>query len=180
MSEEKTEVSAMSDEQAADLAALAAAAQEAPGPAAQAEAEAQAESNAGLGEEIAGLLRAFAIIAKPILPSLEEIYTEQTAAAVGEAVARVCVKHGWLAGGVMGGWGEEIAAAVVVLPVAVATYQGIGKDIDAKRQGAKRRDADLQQHLNITRNLDGNTIPKEAPGSNTVTAGAPIVGAAAA
>ena len=132
MSGEK--VQSLSAEQAQDLAALEMAAQEA---AAQSAAAVHQEQQAAaavvsLSAEIAGALKIMVSVARPMFPSLTEIYTEETISAVSESVGAVCQKHGWLGGGLFGEWGEEIACAVVCLPVAFATYTGIKSDIAAK------------------------------------------------
>lgn len=84
---------------------------------------------ARLGNEITGLaLMLVEVLGKPF-PSLKTIYTPQVTAAAGEAVARVCVKHGWLVNGLAGGYGEELAAAMILLPLGYQTYQGVAKDL---------------------------------------------------
>lgn len=91
-------------------------------------AEAAGEKLAG---EIAGLVSMFVKVASPALPSLAGIYTEETTAAASQAVAAVCKKHGWMQDGVAHGYGEEVAAACVLLPLAFATYQGVKRDLAA-------------------------------------------------
>lgn len=124
-----------SPEQAADLAALQAAADgQSPLPGSpEAAALAMPDQRERITGEIAGLVLAFVGIAKPILPSLAEIYTAETTQAAAAAVAAVCVKHGWLDDGLMGEWGEEIAAAVVLVPLGLATAQGIRSDLAARK-----------------------------------------------
>lgn len=132
--EVKNEAPAMTPEQAADLAALQA------GAAVEVEAGAPeaAEPQANLADEIKGLTLAFVAMASPILPSLGRIYTEETTASAAAAVAAVCEKHGWASGGIMGEWGVEISAAVVILPLAFATVQGVKEDIAANNAKAKQ------------------------------------------
>lgn len=154
---------------AADLAELAA------GVAEQAQQVAEVEQASqpappDLAGEITGLVLAFVGIAKPILPSLGRVYTEETTAAAAGAVAAVCSKHGWLQGGVMGDYGEEVAAAVVLVPLCIATVQGVKGDIAENKRKEEyirmKKQADLRQHMNIAHNLDGNTkpAPSSAPG----------------
>lgn len=82
-----------------------------------------------LGNEITGLaLMLVEVLGKPF-PSVKQLYTPQVTAAAGEAIARVCVKHGWLLNGLAGGYGEELAAAVLLLPLGYQTYQGVSKDL---------------------------------------------------
>lgn len=92
-----------------------------------------AEAMAG---ELAGLLGALVGVLSPAFPSLAAIYTEQSIGAASQAVAAVCAKRGWLSGGIMGEYGEEITALIVCGPLAVATYQGVKGDL-AKMQAAR-------------------------------------------
>lgn len=133
MEQEQTSAPAMTPEQAADFAALQAGAVQQETEAAALSAEPAGPDLAG---EIAGLVLAFVAIAKPILPSLEGIYTPEVTAAAAGAVATVCQKHGWLAGGMMGEWGEEIAAAVVLVPLGIATARGVRGDLEAANNKA--------------------------------------------
>lgn len=130
----------MPAEQAADFAALAAAAsvEAAPLPGAPVEPERPA-----LADEIKALTLAFVGMAAPILPSLAKIYTEETTTAAAQAVAAVCEKHGWLSAGLMGDYGEEIAAAVVLLPIGFATVQGVRGDLAAMRKKPEAEPATL-------------------------------------
>lgn len=85
-----------------------------------------AEAMAG---EIAGLLGALVGVLSPAFPCLPTIYTEQSIGAASASFAAVCVKRGWLTGGIMGEYGEEIAALIVCGPLAVATFQGVKGDL---------------------------------------------------
>lgn len=132
----KPEREQLPQEQAAELAALEAQAGAEVAPVQAAEAAAPSRD---LAAEIKALTLAFVGMAAPILPSLRAIYTEDATAAAAGAVAAVCQKHGWLQSGLVGDYGEEIAAAVVLLPLALATYRGVTADIAAmkpKPQGA--------------------------------------------
>lgn len=129
--EEKPVAIKVTPEQASDLAALSTFAAEQPvvpgsPEAAALEVPTQVQAMAG---EIGALVSAFVGIAAPMFPSLPGIYTAATTAAASQAVAAVCVKHGWLDNGIMGQWGEEIAAAVVLLPLAYATASGVKGDM---------------------------------------------------
>lgn len=127
-------------EQAADLAALQAAAASEGATSGVAKATsgvAAEESGPDLAHEIAGLVKVAVAALSPIYPSLAGIYTEETTAAASNAIAIVCRKHGWLAGGMMGNWGEEIACVAIVGPLALATYQGISADMATKRATKK-------------------------------------------
>lgn len=87
-----------------------------------------------LAGEIAGLVSMGVALLSPMFPSLKDIYTEQAVGAASTALAGVCDKHGWMQGGMVGGWGEELAAVVIVGPLVFATVQGVSKDLAAKRQ----------------------------------------------
>lgn len=132
----------MSDEQAADFAALSMAAAAGPDPMREQQEQQQAQQQAGavdLAGEIAGLVLAFAAVARPILPCLADIYTPEVAQQAAGAVAAVCVKRGWLSGGLVGDYGEEVAAAVVLVPLGVATWQGVRRDIAALKPADQGR-----------------------------------------
>lgn len=120
--------------------------------------------------EVAAMMKIAVGILSPVLPSLGEIYTEQTIGACSKAIAGVCVKHGWLNDGLMGKWGEEIAAAAILLPIGYATYNGVRGDLDnlkekAKAKGGKVKPADL------TAPAKPEAVPTSAPGAKTVTMG---------
>jgi len=120
-----------SAEQAADLAALeaAAAGQAQPGgQVANVEPEKQGPT---IQEEIAGLMGVAVAVLSPMLPSLKTIYTLEAIGAASGALGALCEKHGWLGGGLMGKYGEEIACLAVVGPLAYATYNGVRADLAA-------------------------------------------------
>lgn len=121
---------AASTEQAADLAALQAAAAGAPAaPGAAIEPEQQGPD---LAREIAGLVGVALATLGPVLPSLKATYTPEVTEAAAQAVAAVCRKHGWMEGGMLGKWGEEIACLAIVGPLAWQTAQGIRADLAAR------------------------------------------------
>lgn len=130
---ENQEVTApVSDEEAASLAHLNAQVQkEQEQLAPTSEPEADAPAVPTLQNELAGLIGMAVALAGPILPSLTTIYTPDTTNAVAGAVASLCTKYGWLQNGIANGYGEEIAAAMVLLPVGIATYQGVNADLAA-------------------------------------------------
>lgn len=156
--------SATTDEQAADRAAMIAAASEGT-PAPGAPAPEQEKPRPDLAREITGLVMAAVAAAGPMFPSLKTIYTQQTTEAAAASIAAVCEKHGWAQGGIMGKWAEEIACVAIVGPLAFATYQGVRADL-AERAPAKPPER-----------LDGPNLaaqaPTAAPGQKTVTFGAP-------
>lgn len=154
----------MSAEQAADLAALqVAAANEEPLPGAHEPVEVP-----NLADELEGITLGVVAILKPIFPSLSEIYTPDSTKMAAGGVAAVCNKHGWLQGGMMGKWGEEIACAIVVGPLLVATVKGVRGDL-AKMEAAKPK---------AIENTSGPDLTAKAPtqqvGQKTVTFGAPV------
>lgn len=162
MSVATQEAAAQSSEQAADFAALQAAA--GPGPDEVAAEEQQEQARPDLAVEIAGLVQAAVGMLAPMFPSLPGIYTPEATQAASVAVAGVCHKHGWMQGGVMGRWGEEIACVAIVGPLAFATYQGVKSDI-ADRQPVERIGGpDLSAPV---------TVAGPAP-SKAVTFGAPV------
>lgn len=162
-----------SAEQAAELAALQALAGPVPG---QEEGEGEGEQEAAivpdLAQEIEGLVQAAVGMLAPLFPSLQGIYTPEATKAAAAATAAVCSKHGWMQGGMMGRWGEEITCAIIVGPLAFATYHGVKADIAARQPAEPSRSGEL--------NLSA-PVPT-APGTGKgVTFGAPVpVGEAAA
>ena len=155
-------VQEQSSEQAADFAALQAAA--GPGPEEVAAEEQQEQGRPELATEIAGLVQAAVGMLAPMFPSLPGIYTPEATQAASVAVAGVCHKHGWMQSGVMGRWGEEIACVTIVGPLAVATYQGVKGDIAARQPVERIGGPDLSA-----------SVPVAGPApSKAVTFGAPV------
>lgn len=149
-------------EQAADLAALQAAAAdtEAPAPGQPgAEPEAQAPD---LAAEIAAIVTMAVATLGPLFPSLRETYTPQVTQAAAQAIAAVCNKHGWAQGGLMGKWGEEIACAAIVGPLAWQTVQGIRADLAARERAREPAQAIAGPDLSAP-------VPPPAAPSKTVT-----------
>lgn len=120
-------------EQAADLAALQAAAATDHSQAGGPEPTAPAAPAPDLAAEIAGLVTVAVATLGPMFPSLKTIYTPDVTQAAAQAVAAVCRKHGWMEGGLMGKWGEEIACVAIVGPLAWQTVQGVRADIEARK-----------------------------------------------
>jgi len=165
---------AHSAEQAADLSALQAMAGPAPG---QEEGGPELEGAAGpdLAGELAGLIQAAVGMLAPMFPSLPSIYTPDSTQAAAGAVAAVCNKHGWMQNGLMGRYGEEIACAFIVGPLAFATYKGMQQDLAARepiKKEAQARGGELDLSAPVP-----NAAP---PVSKAVTFGAPVPEAAAA
>lgn len=157
---------AMPAEQAADLAALQAAADDAPPVPGTPEAS-EAPPPADLAKELTGLIGVAVATLSPMFPSLKDTYTPETTAAAAGAIAAVCDKHGWFQGGMLGEWGPEIACALIVGPLALATYQGINADLQDMR--AKKRKPDQIEGPNLTAQP-----PAGAVGSKTVSFGAGV------
>lgn len=158
-----------SAEQDADLAALKAMATGEPG---QAVAVVEEEKGPTLQEEIAGAMGMVVSILGPIFPSLKTIYTPEAMGAASGAIAGVCDKHGWLGGGLMGRYGEEIACLAIVGPLGFATWQGVRADLAemAKKRPVdaveKKDGADLTAPLPVIE-------PGKGKGGPAVTFGAP-------
>lgn len=168
--EVERQIEGQSAEQAADLAALQAMAGPVPG---QEEGATAPEAAAGpdLAGEIAGIVQAAVGMLAPMFPSLPGIYTPEATQAAAAATAAVCDKHGWMQGGLMGRWGEEIACAAIVGPLAFATYHGVKGDIAARQPVEPSRSGEL--------NLSAPVPTAPATGKG-VTFGAPIPVAEAA
>lgn len=167
---EQKNAPAMPAEQAADLAELNAMVGDAPAaPGAAAEEAAPPAPN--LAEELAALVTMAVATLSPAFPSLKVIYTEETTGAAAGAVARVCEKHGWMQGGLFGEWGEEIACAAIVLPLAVATVRGVRADMDAQRAKieAPKKQPEPEVYSVIGDGKGGVSVNQKS-----VVAGAPI------
>lgn len=162
-------------EAAADLKALQRMANADPGAQPDPEEVAAEQARPALDQEIAGALMMLAKMAGPMFPSVAEVYTDETCAAVGAAVAPVCDKYGWLQGGIGGEYGPEIMCLVVVGPMAYATYAAVQKDLEAKAAEKRRRAAERGQVPQVAA-----PRPKDppgtlqTPGSDTVSFGAPV------
>lgn len=164
---------AMSEEQAADLAALQAAsmtdADAGAGPMGQATPQ-----KPDLAGEIAGMVKVVVATLAPMFPSLPTIYTEETTASAAAAVAAVCDKHGWLQGGMFGEYGEEIACLAVCGPLALATYQGVRGDLAKHKAKAEAKAGPLA----VGADLSAPPPPPAPAMPKTVTFGAPVEAAA--
>lgn len=155
-------IEAQSSEQAADFAALQAAVGTEPGT--EIEGQEQQAQGVDLAQEIAGLVQAAVGMLAPAFPSLPGIYTPEATQAASMAVAGVCNKHGWLQGGMMGRYGEELACALIVGPLAIATFKGVKADIAARQPVERVGELDLSA-----------PSPSSAPAaSKVVTFGAPV------
>lgn len=166
--EQTTKTPEMPAEQASELAALNAAANEGANVAtASVEDVAPAVNLAG---EIKALVLAFVAIAEPIFPSLTTIYTDETAGAAADAVAALCDKHGWAQNGLMGDYGEEVAAAIVLLPIGFATAQGIKVDLannKAKQQKQIQAPGDEKAVISQTQAKPDESLQGwQPPGAN--------------
>lgn len=133
------DAAAMAPEQAADLRRLQLAAGE-PNAELQAmedaEAAQAAAEQAAQGDQNSQAVRMGLDIAIPFLcklyPSLETVYDEQARAAVAMTVGPVLSKHGIDLGDIGGRYKEEIAMVLVCGPIAMATYQGVKADVEAR------------------------------------------------
>jgi hypothetical protein len=82
-----------------------------------------------LAQEITGIVLGVVNVLGPALPSVKALYTPEVTQAAAESVAVVCVKHGWLSGGIGGKYAEELAAAFVLGPLAIATANALKADL---------------------------------------------------
>lgn len=136
---------AISDEQAADLRRLQLAADE-PNKEMQAledaEAANQAAEVAAQVDQNSNAVRMGLDIAIPFLarlyPSLADVYTDDARMAVAMTVGPVLTKYGVDLGDVGGRYREEIAVVAVCGPIAMATYQGIKADVEAREKQAPK------------------------------------------
>lgn len=141
MDHENQAGAAISAEQSADLRRLMLAADQ---PNAELQALEDAEAANAAAEQAAQAdqnstaVRMGLDIAIPFLtrlyPSLEDIYDEQARTAVAMTVGPVLTKYGIDLGDVGGRYREEIAMVMVCGPIAMATYQGIKSDIEAREK----------------------------------------------
>lgn len=166
------ELEKLSSEQAQDLAALQAAADEQPLLPGQEPPAAPVDPAESLADEIAGIVLSVTAVLSPALPSLKRIYTPETTRAAGAALAAVCVKHGWLSGGLMGEWAEEISAAIIILPLAVTTYQGVKGDVENLKALNAPPEPDVVLEPAVV--VAGPAVVAEQPGGASVTIGAPL------
>lgn len=94
------------------------------------------EEAAMVSDQNVGQVRMILAVAVPVLgklyPSIEQIYTDATCDQVAGTLGPVLSKYGVNLGDLGSKWGPEIAAVLVCGPIAVATYQGIKGDIDAR------------------------------------------------
>lgn len=173
--ERQIEANQPSSEQAADLAALQSAAM-AGEPVPDTGAEPVPDTGPTLADELAGLVTVTVGILGPAFPSLKRIYTPEVTAAAAAAAAGVCEKHGWLSGGVMGKWGEELAAAAILLPLAYQTSQGIKADLAARKAEADKASGKTPavERVGGLAPVSAAAVPTEQPGARTVTVGAPM------
>lgn len=122
-----------------------------------------------LHREIAGALSMVSKMLAPALPSVAAIYTDEVCAAIGNSLAPVCEKYGWLQDGVGGKYGPEILALCIVGPIAWATVEAAKTDLAAKKPKKP-------ESLGI--NLDATPGPEvggqAAPGQKTVSFGSVI------
>jgi hypothetical protein len=125
-------------EQAADLAALTAAAN---GGEVEATATDAAQLQPQLADELAGLIAMAVATLAPMFPSLKKTYTQEVTATAAGAIAAVCNKHGWMQGGMFGEFGEEVACLAIVGPLAFSTYQGIKGDLQAMAKENEKLEA---------------------------------------
>lgn len=161
----------MSAEQAADFAALQAAANSGePAPAGQGQDPEPARLK--LADEISTMLGLLVGVVTPIFPSLAGIYTPEVIQAVGNASQPLCEKHGWLQDGVGGKYGEEIMFLAVVAPLAWATHGAVKTDLAAR---AATKPPEQRGGLIASAGIESSTATPDQvidPRARTVTFGA--------
>jgi hypothetical protein len=113
-----------------------------------------AEQNASA---VAGVLSLAIPLIAPLYPSLEGIYTPEVCERVAASLGPLLAKYGVNMEDMGGKYREEIAAAFICGPIAVATYKGIKADVEA-RAGAPK--ALVQQ---VTSAAPG-PVPGASPG----------------
>jgi len=166
------ELENLSAEQAADLARLQATADDQPLLPGQEPPPLPVDPVAALADEIAGIVLSVTAVLSPALPSLKRIYTPETTKAAGVALAAVCNKHGWLSGGLMGDYAEEVSAAFILLPLAVTTYQGVKGDVENLKEKAEPKK--VQAAPSQSEVIAGPAIVPDMPSGESVTFGAPV------
>jgi len=113
----------------------------------------QEQAQATSAAELSALLQIAAGLFAPLLPSVGKIYTTETCDRIAAASVPVMDKRGWNISGWMAGWGEEIALLVVVAPVALMTFSGVKKDLEAAERAAKGAE-EIGAH-------EGEIVPEE-------------------
>ncbi len=145
-------------EQAADLAALTAAANDAP-PVPGAPVQEPEPLKPDLASEIEAIIMMTVATLGPMFPSLKETYTAPVTGAASQSIAAVCNKHGWLQNGMMGQYGEELACLAIVGPLAYSTYTGIKADLAAKQPKAEQPKIEAQPATTKTVQF-GTAVPE--------------------
>lgn len=107
-----------------------------------------------LAYEISALLALAIAPLSMALPSLKDIYTEQTISALSYSMAAVCVKHQWLENGINSKYSEEIALAAVAVPLGFGTYQAVKGDIAAIKEKNAKNDAGNQSQGVLNTSVD--------------------------
>jgi hypothetical protein len=81
---------------------------------------------------VAGVMELALPLICPLYPSLADVYTEEARAGIAATMGPLLAKYGVNMQDMGGKYREEIAAAFVCGPIAVATYKGIKADIEAR------------------------------------------------
>lgn len=103
----------------------------------------------------------------PIFPTAAALYTPEMKKAAAGTTAALCNKYGIMQDGLMGNYGEEISALVVLGPLAVATYKGVQADIAAR---TPPKQVAAPGELNLT---SSTAKADQVPGAKTVMVGVP-------
>lgn len=89
-------------------------------------------------KEILGLLEVLRMVASPLSPVVERVWTNEVLASTAPALAAVMDKYGMTLGG-LDRWAPEIALAVAILPPTVATVQGMQAEAAERRRAEAER-----------------------------------------
>lgn len=106
---------------------------------------AQVDQGVNNAQQVAMMLALAVPLLGKLYPSIEAIYTEQVQGQVAQSLGPVLSKYGVDLADIAGSYGPEIAAALVCVPLAIATVAGVKADILARRPQATKGDA-LRAH----------------------------------
>lgn len=99
------------------------------------------EQTEALARELGMIVSMTVGVLSPALPSLKEIYTDQATEQASRVTAAALVKHGIGGTGLLDRWGEEIACALVMIPLGIATVRGVRGDVENLKARKLRKPA---------------------------------------
>ncbi|WP_290874940.1 hypothetical protein [Aquabacterium sp.] len=169
------------DEMAAGLAALQLKAADDPGaivptaPATGAQvAQVEQAPPVALSVEIGDAITAGVTLLGPIFPSLGRVYTPETVQRLAVSTEAVCVKRGWLAGGLFGGRAEEVVLAAVLIPVTLSTWAAVKHDLIKARMEEKPWLGWLARVTGWGRKAKAKAVPQDRPGAAVASVGTAV------